>query len=68
MGYRSPAPLFFPTGHCCYSRRLLDQDVAMKTPDYDALQKKANQVGHIRVTTLADPGSWNIAIGGNHVY
>ena len=33
------------------------QDVAMKTPDYDALQKKANQVG--------TGGSWGMTIGKN---
>ena len=33
------------------------QDVAMKTPDYDALQKKANQAGCFGIILLGKEGS-----------
>jgi hypothetical protein len=33
------------------------QDVAMKTPDYDALQKKANQAGCFGIILLGKKGS-----------
>jgi hypothetical protein len=32
------------------------QDVAMKTPDYDALQKKANQAGCFGIILLGKEG------------